>query len=56
MVYFKTIVMFPSWISCVELISYASQTFRCKFQNVILELITEAWAIDMQVNAVINAV
>ncbi len=27
-----------------------------KFQNIILELITEDWAIDMQVNAVINAV
>ncbi len=31
-------------------------TLHCKFQNVILELITEAWAIDMQANAVINAV
>ncbi len=30
--------------------------FRCKFQNVILELITEAPAREMQVNAVINAV
>ncbi len=39
-----------------ELIRTSSQTFGCKFQNVILELITEAWAIDMQANAVINAV
>ncbi len=49
--------MFSSWnLLCVELIHTSSQTFRCKFQNVILELITEAWAIDMQANAVINAV
>ncbi len=49
--------MFSSWnVVCVELIITSSQTFRCKFQNVILELITEAWAIDMQANAVINAV
>ncbi len=49
--------MFLSWnLVWVELIRTSSQTFRCKFQNVILELITEAWAIDMQANAVINAV
>ncbi len=49
--------MFSSWnLVCVELIRTSSQTFRYKFQNVILELITEAWAIDMQANAVINAV
>ncbi len=49
--------MFSSWnLVGVELIITSSQTLRCKFQNVILELITEAWAIDMQANAVINAV
>ncbi len=48
--------MFLSWnLECVELI-YCAPHKHCKFQNVILELITDAWAIDMQANAVINAV
>ncbi len=49
--------MFPSWISCVELSFYAPHPdLPLQIQKCNLELITEAWAIDMQVNTVFNAV
>ncbi len=50
--------MFLSWnLECVELIYCAPhKPYIANLKNVILELITDAWAIDMQANAVINAV
>ncbi len=48
--------MFPSWnlVCWTNFLRTSSQTFHCKFQNYFLELIAEAWAINMQANAVIR--